>query len=104
MCGGALVQTCSKCYTQSPDSVETCPECRADLKEFSATAVSLKRFQNNTRVKSVSIAVAHDCCPACRKVEGAYDKQTAPRLPVEGCSHALGCRCYYQPVLDTIYP
>jgi hypothetical protein len=25
-------------------------------------------------------------------------------LPVEGCSHALGCRCFYQPVLDEIYP
>ena len=27
-----------------------------------------------------------------------------PTLPVEGCSHGLGCRCYYEPVLTEIYP
>jgi hypothetical protein len=25
-------------------------------------------------------------------------------LPVEGCSHADGCRCHYAPVLDAFGP
>jgi hypothetical protein len=68
------------------------------------TAVALKRFQTNPRVLKVRIMVMHDCCPACREAEGAYKKEDVPRLPVEGCSHNLGCRCFYQPQLDDIYP
>jgi hypothetical protein len=66
--------------------------------------VALKRHLSNPRVMRVRISVMHDCCPACREVEGAYEKEQVPRLPVEGCSHALGCRCFYQPVLSEIYP
>jgi hypothetical protein len=98
------VQICSKCQNQSPDTVNECTACGADLTEWSNTAVSLKRLQQNERVSYVRISVAHDCCPACRQTEGAYAKDAVPKLPVEGCSHALGCRCYYQPVLEYIYP
>ena len=100
------VQICSKCQTQSPDAVNECQNegCRADLNEWSTTAISLKRMQDNPRVSYIRIAVSQDCCPACRQVEGAYAKDSVPRLPVVGCSHALGCRCYYQPVLEHIYP
>lgn len=98
------MQTCSKCNTQSPDSATNCLNCQADLSEFSTTAVALKKFQANPRVLNVRLVVAHDCCPACRLVEGTYDKNQAPRLPVEGCSHNLGCRCYYEPMLSDIYP
>ena len=98
------MQICSKCHSQSPDTVSECTTCGADLNEWSNTAVSLKRMQNNNRVSYVRILVAADCCPACRQFEGAYAKDEAPPLPVEGCSHALGCRCYYQPVLEYIYP
>jgi hypothetical protein len=98
------VQICSKCQAQSPDTVIDCTGCGADLSEWSNTAVSLKRLQQNERVSYVRISVAHDCCPACRQVEGAYAKDAVPKLPVEGCSHGLGCRCYYQPVLEYIYP
>ena len=98
------MQICSKCQAQSPDTVDECVNCKADLTEWSETAVSLKRLRDNPRVSYVRIAVAHDCCPACRQAEGAYDKNAIPRLPVEGCSHGLGCRCYYQPVLEYIYP
>jgi hypothetical protein len=78
--------------------------CQADLSEFSITAVALKRFQTNPRVRLVSVVVMHDCCPSCRDAEGAYEKDQVPRLPIEACSHGLGCRCFYQPVLDEIYP
>ena len=99
-----LVQICSKCHTQSSDIVSECSGCGADLREWSNAAVSLKRMQNNQRISYVRIAVMDDCCPACRQMEGAYAKDEIPQLPIQGCSHALGCRCYYQPVLEYIYP
>lgn len=102
--GGGYVQTCSKCNTQSPDSATSCNNCQADLREFSTTAVALKRLQMNPRIKNVRLVVAHDCCPACRAAEGTYEKENAPRLPIEGCSHSLGCRCFYEPMLYEIYP
>jgi len=98
------VQTCSKCHIQSPDMVKICPNCGADLKEWSETANTLIHLQDNSRVLYVRISVAGDCCPACRMAEGAYAKDSTPSLPVEGCSHPLGCRCFYQPMLDDIYP
>lgn len=98
------MQTCSKCHAQLPDSVTHCTQCNADLMEWSETAVALKRLQANPRVNYIRIAVSQDCCPACRQAEGAYAKDSTPRLPIEGCSHELGCRCFYQPVLEEIYP
>lgn len=98
------MQICSQCYAQQPDSAANCSECNADLSEYSVTAMTLKRFQENSRVLYVRLTVAQDCCPACRQVEGAYPKDQAPKLPVDGCSHGLGCRCFYQPFLDDIYP
>ena len=98
------MQICSKCQAQSPDSVTLCPQCNADLRKFSETAMALKRLQDNPRVSYVRVAVAYDCCPACREAQGAYAKDAAPRIPIEGCSHALGCRCFYEPALEEIYP
>ena len=98
------MQICSKCQASSPDEAAQCPKCGADLSQWSDTAVALKRFQDNARVIYVRISVAHDCCPACREAEGAYAKDSAPALPIEGCSHQNGCRCFYQPVLDEVYP
>jgi RNA polymerase subunit RPABC4/transcription elongation factor Spt4 len=98
------VQTCSKCQEQSPDMATHCANCHSNLSEWSTTAVALKKYQENPRVKYVLIAVSHDSCPACQEAEGSYDKFEAPKVPIEGCSHALGCRCFYQPFLDDIYP
>jgi hypothetical protein len=98
------MQTCSKCHTQMLDSVAKCKNCDAELNDWSTTSVALKRIQANPRVNYVRVSVAHDCCPACRDIEGAYAKDAVPKLPVEGCSHNLGCRCFYQPVLEEIYP
>jgi hypothetical protein len=78
--------------------------CQADLRQFSVTAITLNKFRNNPRVKNVRLVVANDCCPACHAVEGAYEKDKVPILPVEGCSHPLGCRCFYEPMLSEIYP
>jgi hypothetical protein len=98
------VQTCSICHAQSQDNAAYCSNCQADLKEHSNTAVALKRIQDNDRITSVRISVAHDCCPACRQAEGSYAKNNVPHLPIEGCSHEHGCRCYYKPVLGVLYP
>jgi hypothetical protein len=98
------VQTCTQCYAQSPDAADRCLSCQADLKEFSQTAMALKRFQANPRVLHLRLVAANDCCPACRQVEGYYPKDQAPALPVAGCSHEMGCRCFYEPMLTEIYP
>jgi hypothetical protein len=36
--------------------------------------------------------------------EGEFPKDEVPALPVRGCSHAHGCRCFYEPALVDIYP
>lgn len=98
------MQTCTNCNAPSPDVARTCVNCGADLTEMSATAIARKRFQSNPRVGLVRILVNHDACPACQEKEGTYSKDAVPVLPVEGCSHEHGCRCFYQPYLDEIYP
>ena len=67
-------------------------------------AAALKKFQENSRVRDVRLVISADCCPACATYEGTYDKNEAPSLPVEGCSHPNGCRCFYEPMLNVIYP
>jgi len=98
------MQTCSRCQTQSPDTVQICPSCHADLKEFSETAVALKQIKCNPRIARVQVIAAGDCCPACQENQGVYDKDQVPVLPHPGCSHEHGCRCFYQPILNEIYP
>lgn len=98
------MQTCSRCHALSPDDALNCIQCQADLSMASTTAVALEKFQANERVLYVRIMVFDNCCPACRALEGAYPKESVPRLPVAGCSSPNGCRCYYQPFLEEIYP
>ena len=89
------MQTCSKCNAQSPDTVTHCENCGADLSDYSNRAVALKKYQSNARVNYVRIVVSNDACPACQKMEGAYDKMNPPKLPIGACSNPLGCRCFY---------
>jgi len=98
------VQTCSLCHTQAPDSAAVCPKCGADLQQNSVTAVATQKMRDNKRVKDLRLVVGHDACPACQALEGTYSKDNLPKLPVEGCSHANGCRCFFEPMLDEIYP
>jgi hypothetical protein len=98
------VQTCSICNASSPDQATHCVNCHADLLEFSQTAVALKRFQANPRIKAVRVTVGYDACPYCYERLGTYAKDKVPQLPHEGCSHDHGCRCFYEPVLTEIYP
>jgi hypothetical protein len=98
------VQTCSICHTQAADNALICPNCQANLKENSITAVALQRFRENPRVISVRVSVAGNACPACQAVQGDYPKDRVPSLPVEGCSGGNGCCCFYEPVLSEVYP
>lgn len=72
--------------------------------ESSSAAQSLKKLMNNPRVKYIVIIAPEDACPACQSLVGTYPKDKVPRLPVESCSHPLGCRAYYMPYLDEIFP
>jgi hypothetical protein len=98
------VQTCYQCNYPSPDDATACSHCQADLREYSVTAVARRKFQENDRVSTVRVEVAHDACPACEEVQGSYQKDQLPILPVKGCSHPQGCRCFYAPKLEEIYP
>jgi hypothetical protein len=60
----------------------------------------LEKIQSGGIATKVRILANQDSCPVCRSVEGAYEFDEVPELPLEGCSHPMGCRCYYAPVLD----
>ncbi len=98
------MQTCSVCNDQNPDEAQVCHNCGADLRELSTTAVALARYRANPRVAAVRISVMPDACPACQELQGVYPKDQVPALPMEGCSHENGCRCFYAPILTEIYP
>lgn len=98
------MQTCSRCNTLSGDSVVVCPNCGADLQELSTTAVSLKRLRQNSRVLVIRLVIPDNACPACQAVEGTYQKDNVPTLPVKGCSCPNGCTCNYEPMLNEIFP
>lgn len=79
----------------SPEAVE---------KRMKAAEAALKRMQENPRITKVVVVVPDDACPACMEVFGTYEKDNVPRLPMDACSHPLGCRAYYQPFIDELYP
>lgn len=64
----------------------------------------LEKIESGGIATKVRILANHDSCPVCRRLEGAYDFKEVPELPLEGCSHPMGCRCYYAPVLDRLGP
>lgn len=65
---------------------------------------ALQRIIDGGIATKVRILASPDSCPVCRAVEGAYEFDEVPALPIDGCSHPLGCRCHYEPVLDRFGP
>jgi hypothetical protein len=61
-------------------------------------------MRDNPRVLNLRLVVANDACPACQAMEGTYAKDKLPAVPVVGCSCANGCRCFFEPTLDEIFP
>jgi hypothetical protein len=98
------VQTCNRCHTGSPDTALRCVNCGADLSRESESAVARSRLQANPRVYRIRLVVHEDACPSCRSAEGEFAKSEVPVVPLHGCSHALGCRCFYEPALSEIFP
>ncbi|HBG75295.1 MAG: hypothetical protein A2X25_12405 [Chloroflexi bacterium GWB2_49_20] len=92
------MQTCEKCNATSHDTAIECPNCKTTLAVSSQTASALKRFRNNPHVTAIRISGHSDACPACQAVLQTYSKEEAPVLPIPGCSHTHGCRCFYEPV------
>lgn len=95
--------------SQNPDQPSSQPAIKLTDRsdegwENSPAAQSLARMQSNTRVKYIVVVVPEDACPACQNITGTYPKDQVPRLPIEKCSHPLGCRSYYMPYLDEIFP
>ncbi len=76
----------------------------ADNWENSTAAQALKEMQANPRVKYIVVIAPDSACPACCNLVGTYPKDQVPHLPIEECSHPLGCRAFYMPYLDEIYP
>ncbi|GAB4535150.1 MAG: hypothetical protein Fur0018_25340 [Anaerolineales bacterium] len=74
------------------------------LWENSEAAKTLKVLQNNPRVRAITIVVPANACPACQQLAGTYAKAEVPPLPLDLCSHPLGCRATYQPMMEDIYP
>lgn len=98
------MQTCSKCNAQSADTSAQCKSCNADLSIYSTTAVALKNFTGNSRVRNIRLVVSENACPVCATYEGTYAKDAVPGLPIEGCSNPEGCHCFYEPMLTELYP
>jgi hypothetical protein len=92
----------SKSPTQEPSF--TLSDRSLDNWENSPAAKALRLIQANPRVKYIVVVVPADACPACQKLTGTYPKDQVPPLPIEECSHPLGCRAFYLPYLDEIYP
>jgi hypothetical protein len=67
-------------------------------------AAALERFKANPRISRIRLIVPHDACPACRHLEGEYEKDEVPELPLLDCSHPLGCRSFYEPKIKEIFP
>ena len=64
---------------------------------------TLERLRANPRVIKIRVAAPEDCVVG-RAVQGVYDKDDVPELPLKGCSRPEGCICRYEPVLDDVYP
>jgi hypothetical protein len=75
-----------------------------DVWESSDAARALKQLQANPRISLITLVAPADACPACQQLVGTYSKDQVPALPMEACSHPLGCRAFYTPVIDEIYP
>lgn len=72
--------------------------------DISEAAAALKRLKSNPRVRYVVLSAPEDACPACQQLVGTYDKENVPLLPYEQCSHPHGCRAYYAPFIEELYP
>jgi hypothetical protein len=72
--------------------------------ENSEAYAALKVLQANPRINAIIIAAPANACPLCQELTGTYPKDQVPPLPIDSCSHPLGCRAFYMPVIQELYP
>lgn len=65
-------------------------------------AKALEQIKSGLATK-VRIFAPADACPVCTMVEGVYEFDDVPELPLEGCS-CEGPMAMYAPVLDQFGP
>jgi hypothetical protein len=64
-----------------------------------------RRCKGGDHVRRIEIAGPNDeyTCEECKKVLGKeFLVARVPELPHAGCTSPRGCRCRYEPVLETI--
>jgi hypothetical protein len=79
-------------------------ERQKDSWENPTAFLALKQLQSNPRVKYIVIAAPNDACHLCLSLVGTYPKDQVPRLPYESCSLPHGCRAFYMPFIEEVYP
>ena len=98
------MSTTPKKDTKSPKPVTKISDRTYEAWENSDAAVALKRLKANPRIKYIVLTAPADACPACQQLVGTYPKDEVPLLPYEECSHPLGCRAFYMPFIEELYP
>lgn len=100
------MRECALCHMTTEDHVLVCPGCEADLTVDSVRARALKSILESPRANAVYVVAPAHACPACRKVQGTYAKDSGkiPELPTEGCSCPNGCTCRYEPLVIEVGP
>ena len=65
---------------------------------YAQKQASLEQYRSEG-LKYVEVYPASDSCEACKKIAGKYEITKAPSLPYEHCTHKMGCRCTFLPVV-----
>jgi hypothetical protein len=97
------VSTQTKSTQPTPEPSNPVSQRITDFSQHPAAA-ALEKFRANPRVSKIRIIVPHDACPTCRHLEGEYEKDEVPELPLLDCSHPLGCRAFYEPKIEEVFP
>jgi hypothetical protein len=66
---------------------------------FGRHRAELERYRSEG-LKLVEVLSAPDACESCKKLTGKHYKiNDVPELPYEHCTHKMGCRCTFLPVV-----
>lgn len=91
---------CPKCGRAHPWDRTYCTRCGTPLEGYYRR--ELERYTQaylRGKIRGVRVQAAADACPKCRSFAGKiYKPHEMPRIPIEGCSRPMGCRCCYVPV------
>ena len=61
----------------------------------------LRQYAESEFVVGVEVVCSDDSCKKCKFVASKkYPLDKAPLLPIDGCTHEDGCRCFYSAVYD----